>query len=326
MTANRIVVACLLFGSASAAVADDSASRKVPVIPPRGHQIRVIIDSDAKCEIDDQWALALAILSPERFQIEGFVGAPYLSGGLKSVEKSALEIELIMKKAGMEGKWPVKRGSHPMQYRDVPSPSEGVNFIIEKALASKPENPLWVIGLGAATDIASAYLTEPKIADRIVVFWHGRTRWPDKCWNFNVFGDAHAARAVFHSPLSFVLFDTGTHLYCTMDESEIQVRPYGELGAYLHDYRKTNKYFMGAKKGFFDLGDIAALVDPRLASWETTSCPDVDWDLSYRFKGTKGKMQRCYDIDRDKTFALLYSKLQAASSAKDQGSEWNSRL
>jgi len=32
----------------------------------------VIIDSDAKNEIDDQWAIGLAILSPERFEIEGF--------------------------------------------------------------------------------------------------------------------------------------------------------------------------------------------------------------------------------------------------------------
>ena len=32
--------------------------------------------------------------------------------------------------------------------------------------ASK-EDPLWIIGLGAATNIASAYLKEPAIADRI---------------------------------------------------------------------------------------------------------------------------------------------------------------
>jgi inosine-uridine nucleoside N-ribohydrolase len=289
--------------------AESSPSPAVPVIPPAGQQIRVIIDSDAKNEIDDQWAIALAILSPERFQIEGFVAAPYLHGGLEGVEKSAEEIERILQKAGLAGRWPVKRGSHPLQYVDVPSRSEGVDFIVEKAMASTPDDPLWIVGLGAATNIASAYLQQPEIADRIRVFWHFRTRWPEKCWNFNVFGDRHAARVVFHSPMPFVLFDTGTHLYCPMSESKQHVRPHGQLGRYLHEYRQTREYFMSDRKGFFDLGDIAALLDPDIAQWEVTERPEVDWDLSYRFKGTQGKILRCYDIDRDKTFQLLYRKL-----------------
>ena len=55
----------------------DAKERSVPAIPPKGRRMRVVIDSDAKNEIDDQWALALAILSPERFEIEGFVGANF---------------------------------------------------------------------------------------------------------------------------------------------------------------------------------------------------------------------------------------------------------
>ena len=267
-----------------------------------------------KNEIDDQWAIALAILSPERFQVEGFVAAPYLHGGLDSVEESAKEIELILEKAGMAGRWPVKRGSHPLQYFNVPAKSEGVDFIIEKGHDPRPpKTRFWIIGLGAATNIASAYLQQSKIADRVRIFWHFRTRWPHQCWNFNVFGDRHAARVVFHSRMPFVLFDTGTHLYCPMSESEQRVRPCGALGRYLHDYRKTRENFMSDTKGFFDLGDIAAMLDPGIAKWEVTACPEVDWDLSYRFKGTKGKILRCFDIDRRKTFELLYGKLASAS-------------
>ena len=192
----------------------DPQGRRVPEIPPQGERLRVVIDSDAKGEIDDQWAIALAILSPERFEIEGFVGANFDNqwGGPDSIEKSVREIELILEKAGMAGRWPVKHGSHPMRYQFEPSQSEGVDFIIERAMAGSPENPLWVVGLGAATDMASAFLKEPRIVDRVVVFWHFRTRWPEKCYNFNVFGDVRAARLIFHSPLSFVLFDTGTYL------------------------------------------------------------------------------------------------------------------
>lgn len=291
----------------------DPKSRKVPKIPAKGERLRLIIDTDAKNEIDDIWAISLALLSLERFKIEGFVAANFDNNrpeaGPDSIDASFREIKTILSKAGLAGKWPVLRGSAPMRYKFEPSESEGVDFIIQKALESTPEDPLWIVGLGAATDIASAYLKEPRIADRIVVFWHFRTRWPEKCWNFNVIGDVRAARIVFHSDLSFVLFDTGTHLVCPMEESE-KFTSYGELGKYLHEYRYQSSNYQRPTKGFFDLGDIASLVDPSLASWEVTKCPEVDWDLSYKFKDTKGSILRCYDIDRDATYALFGKKLK----------------
>ncbi|MDF1514914.1 MAG: nucleoside hydrolase [Anaerolineae bacterium] len=292
----------------------DPRNRRVPVIPPKDQSIRVIIDSDAKNEIDDQWAIALAILAPERFEIEGFIGANFdnASGGPDGITASVREIKTVLEKAGMKGTWPVLPGSHPMRYQYEPSPSVGVDFIIDRALASTPEDPLWVIGLGAATDIASAVLKAPEIIDRIVVFWHLRTRWPEICYNFNVFGDIHAARLLFHSPMPFVLFDTGTYLTCPMDESARQVAPYGALGAYLHQYRLTKPFFQDENKGFFDLGDIAALLDPEIACWEKTSCPEVGRDLRYHFKNTLGSILRCYHIDREATFSLLYEKLRSA--------------
>lgn len=291
----------------------DIQQRKVPRIPAKGERLKVIIDSDAKNEIDDQWAIALAILSPERFEIEGFVAANFDNsrGGPGGIEASAQEIELILDKAGMAGRWPVLRGSHPLQYKDQPTESEGVDFIIDRALAATAEEPLWIVGLGAATNMASAFLKAPEIVDRVIAFWHLRTRWPHQCWNFNVFGDVRAARLLFHSPLSFVLFDTGTHLTCTMEESERRMKPHGALGDYLHEYRHSQGWLAAPDKGFFDLGDIAALLDPDLATWEEVDCPAVDHDLSYRFEGELGRILRCGDIDRDRTFAHLFEKMQA---------------
>lgn len=291
----------------------DSTRRAVPVIPPRDRKLRVIIDSDTRNEIDDVWAIALAVRCPERFQIEGFVAANYDNegpgGGPASIESSARLIETILEKAGLQGKFPVKRGSPPLRYDFEPSPSEGVDLIIRKAMASPPGDPLWVIGLGAATDIASAYLKEPRIAEHIVVFHHFRTEWPKRCWNFNVIGDVRAARIVFHSDLSFVLFDTGTGLTCPMEQSARWV-DYSPLGRFIHEIRLENKWFQSPKKGFYDLGDIAALTEPSLATWEVVDCPEVNWDLAYHFKGTKGKILRCGAIDRDKTFALFEEKLE----------------
>ena len=220
------------------------------------------------------------------------------------------EIDTLLKLANLSGEIPMYRGSQPLRYPYETSESEGVDFIIETAMKASPERPVWVIGLGAATDMAAAFLKEPRIADRVVVFWHLRTRWPDKCWNFNVFGDPHAARLLFHAPLSFVLFDTGTYLTCPMSESEREVKPYGPLGEYLHNIRYGGEWYQSDTKGFFDLGDIAALLDPDVAYYQEVNCPEVDHDLTYRFKDTKGRILRCYHVDRDKTFQLLYDKLQ----------------
>ena len=76
----------------------------------------------------------------------------------------------------MQGKFPVKRGSDPLVYRDQKIQAEGVDFIIAKAHSATPENPLWLVLIGPATDAAAALLKDPSIADRIVIFWHGRTR------------------------------------------------------------------------------------------------------------------------------------------------------
>jgi len=289
----------------------DPKNRRIPEIPPPGERIRLILDTDAAAEVDDQYAIALALLSPERFDIEGFVAAHFGdAGGPDGVERSAKEIETVLDKAGMLGKFPVKRGSHPLRYSSVAEESEGVDFIIQRAMASDADGPLWIVGLGPATDIASAYLKQPEIADHVVVLWHGRTQfWPQKCWNFNVFNDLKAARILFRSDLPFVLFDTGTYLRCSMEESASKIRPHGELGRYLQEIRYRRPSFQSPTKAFFDLGDVATLVDPSLIYWEIVDAPNVNWDMMYAWGEALGKILRIYQIDRDRTFELLYEKL-----------------
>jgi hypothetical protein len=97
-----------------------------------------------------------------------------------------------------------------------------------------------------------------------------------------------------------------------MPESAQHVAPYGDLGQYLHEYRYHNNWYMDPDKGFYDLGDIAALLDPDLACWQETECPEVGWDLGYRFTEKMGSILRCYHVDRDRTFSLLYERLEQA--------------
>jgi purine nucleosidase len=307
--AATIVSSCLLLAAASPA-----AERVVPQLPPPGERLRVVIDTDAACEIDDLYAIALALAAQDRFKIEGFVAAHFGdAGGPDGIGKSVTAINTLVDKAGMAGRFPVKRGAPPFQYSTVPVDSEGVDFLIERALAADEKAPLWIISLGACTDVASAWLKRPEIAQKVVVFWHGRTQfWPEKCWNFNVYNDLKAVRILFTSDLALILFDTGTHLVCSMSESEKRLKPCGELGKYLHEFRLRNAGFQSPTKGFFDLGDTAALMDPKLTQWEVVSAPNVNWDMLYQPGKGRGRILRVHEIDRDGTFELLYRKMAAA--------------
>jgi len=287
-----------------------AAERPAAPWPPPTGQLRVIIDTDTANEIDDQYALALALGSPERIRLEGIVAAHFgLRGGSEGIQKSYLEAQATLERAGMTGKIPLKRGSDPFVYRDRVPPSEGLDFIIEKAKTATPEAPLWLVLLGPATDAAAALLKEPAIADRLVVFWHGRTQWPVRCWNFNAYNDTKAAQFLFEIPSRFILFDTGTYLRIPMEESGRRFAPLGPLGRYLQEIRSRRPEYMTPAKGFYDLGDVAGLVDPGCVRWERTAAPTVDHDLRYDFTRTHGEIVRIYHVESGRTFDLLEQAL-----------------
>lgn len=287
------------------------ADRPAAPWPPPSGGVRVIIDADAANEIDDQYALALALGSPDHLRVEGIVAAHYgLAGGSAGIDRSLAEIETVLEKAGMKGKIAVKRGSDPIVYRDRVPPSEGVDFIIERARSATPEEPLWLVLLGPSTDAAAALLKAPEIADRLVVFWHGRTQWPVRCWNFNAYNDIKAAQLLFELPCRLVLFDTGTYLRIHPDESARRFAPLGALGSYLQEIRGWRPGYLSPRKGFFDLGDIAALVDPSCVRWEKVNAPAVGHDLSYNFSRNHGEIVRIYHVDTARTFDLLENALR----------------
>jgi hypothetical protein len=294
-----------------------TAQRPAAPWPPPASPVRIIIDADMANEVDDQFALALALGSPDRFRIEGLVAAHFGdAGGAGGVEKSYAETQRLLELAGMSGRFPVKRGADPLQYRDRVPANEGVDFIIERAKAATPENPLWLVLLGPATDAAAALLKAPEIADRLVVFWHGRTQWPVRCWNFNAYNDIRAARLLFELPCRFILFDTGTYLRIPVAETQRRFSPLGPLGSYLHEIRTRKPQHASPNKGFFDLGDIAAIADPSCVRWERVNAPAVDQDLRYDFSKNYGEILRIFHVESEPTFNLLEQALRRVRMSK----------
>lgn len=276
----------------------------------------MLIDTDAGAEIDDQYALALALGSPNRIHLEGIVGAYFGDfGGSAGAAKSVAEVERVLAKAGLNGNVPVKSGAPPFAFLDRPPDSDGVRFIIEKAKAASPENPLWVVSLGPATDVAAALSLDPSIADRMVVVWHGRTQWPLRCWNYNVWNDPKAARLLFSLPCRLILFDTGDHLTISSQETAKRFEKLGPLGAYLQQIRSKSPSFLLPTKSMFDLGDLTALVDPPAIQWERVEAPAVDYDLRYNFSKKMGQIVRIYYVDRNRAYDDLGGALRTLLAA-----------
>lgn len=169
----------------------------------------VVLDTDAYNEIDDQFAIAYLLRAGKRLNTQAIYAAPFhnsLSNGPgDGMEKSYQEIFHILSLCGRED-IPVFRGSDqflPDEHTAVASPA--ALDLARRAMAYSPENPLYVIAIGAITNVASALLTEPAIRDRICVVWLGghAHHWHDTV-EFNMKQDYAAARIVMGSGADFV--------------------------------------------------------------------------------------------------------------------------
>jgi len=284
-------------------------NRTVPEIPGKDKQIKIIIDSDAANEIDDLYAIVMALSNPERFDIAGFVATHYAQrAGADSITCSYELLLELLDQAGKSGMYPVKKGSHPMQYPGTPNDSEGVDFIIETARSCSPEEPLWVVGIGAATNLASAILKAPDIIPNVRYVFHARSSetWPERSQQFNVYGDIIAAKTLLESEVPLVWFDTGTHICASYETTRDRLAPMNDLGKYLHDFRDRSAYFALPDKGFFDMGDFAFLIDPSSCIYEIVDAPEMNRFMYFEHTHKYGKMLRVFDVDAEKTWEMFY--------------------
>lgn len=172
------------------------------------HPVDVILDTDAYNEIDDQFAISYLIRSSEKLNIKAIYAAPFYNSKSSSpadgMEKSYDEIQKLLKIIGK--KINVYKGSRnylPDETGFVDS--EAARDLVQRAREYTSENPLYVVAIGAITNIASALIIDPDIASNIVVIWLGGNSL-DYCdtKEFNMWQDVAAARVVMRSKAPFV--------------------------------------------------------------------------------------------------------------------------
>ena len=131
------------------------------------------------------FAVVHALLSPEHLNVEALYAVPFHNNRSDSpedgMEKSYDEILRLLDFLNVSTDGFVYRGSRAFfSERNTPVPSDAATDLIERAMASTDEEPLYVVAVGAITNVASAILIEPEIIKRIVVVWLGGNPlyWP----------------------------------------------------------------------------------------------------------------------------------------------------
>ena len=162
-----------------------------------------VLDTDTYNEIDDQYALSLMMKSP-RCRVRAIYAAPFYNNNSASpedgMEKSYDEILNLLSLMGREAdKANVYRGSRTyLPDERTPVESSAADHLAALAMEYTMERPLYVVAIGAITNVASALLQKPEIAERIVLVWLGGhdIHWGDTR-EFNMVQDIAAARIVF---------------------------------------------------------------------------------------------------------------------------------
>ncbi|MDD3930229.1 MAG: nucleoside hydrolase [Sphaerochaeta sp.] len=287
---------------------------------PEEKIVRVITNTDAKNEADDQFAIVHALLSP-KFENVGFIAAHYgITRHQDSMQQSYLDLETIFEKMGFPSDGLLFHGcERPLASKTELLPSEGASLIIEEAMKDD-SRPLYVLFLGPLTDLASAYLQEPRIANRLTAIWIGGGAYPSGSIEYNLSNDIHAANVVFSStiPVWQVPKNVYEMIPVSLAELEQKVYPHGEIGAYLLDQLNEHAHEEGPRKSVFRSGETWVLGDSPAVGlvlyehryeFDWVPAPLIGMDMQYVHTGLNRPIRVYRRIDPRLILEDFYSKL-----------------
>lgn len=294
-------------------------SRRIEMLrPPTKRPIRMVFDTDTYNEIDDQFALVYALISPE-LDVQAVYAAPFhnnrSTGPGDGMEKSYEEILRVLGKLDRSPDGFAFKGS-TRYLTDLKKPerSTAVADLIERAKKSSPGDPLYVVPVGAITNVSNAILIEPSIIRNIVVVWLGGNghHWPHQR-EFNFMQDLNASRVVFDSGVPLVQLPCTpivTHFATTVPEMERYVGGRGPIGDYLleifKDYRKDH---FAWSKVLWDMTAVAWLVNDRWLPSDLVHSPIVTDNYTFSFNNSRHLIRSVNFVQRDPIFRDFFTKL-----------------
>ena len=286
-------------------------------------KVDVVLDTDAFNEIDDQFAIAYLLRSQEKLNTKAIYAAPFFNSLAKSpadgMEKSFHEIHKLLELMGEQKE--VYRGSeYFMMDEKTPVISPAAKDLSQRAQQYSPDNPLYVIAIGAITNIASAILLEPSVAENTVVIWlGGHARHYHDTNEFNMAGDIAAARVVMNSGVPFVQLPCqGVVSEFALSGPELEYWLLGKnpLANYLaqNTIDTANRYACGKPwtRVIWDVTAVAWLLncDDRFMCSSVVASVLPGYDHQYREVKNSIPMCYVYKINRDALMEDLLFKIQ----------------
>lgn len=317
-----------------------SVSAYSQVSAPATPRMRVIFDNDFGGDPDGLFALTHLLLSPS-VEVRAIIGSHLNAKDgfdpsktqAENAAKKAHELLSVMK---MDGKIPVIVGSNTgMQNDSTPVKSAAVDFIINEALRTDTKLPLYVICGAGLTEIASAALSKPEIADKLTLVWIGGHEYDDLAspppngtvleYNLNI--DIYAVQAIFNRS-QVKLWQIPRNVYrqalISFPELETRIKPNGEIGKYLYNtlsnlMARMQKYHLNLGETYI-LGDSPLVLltalqspwepDPSSSDYVVKPCPKINAAGTYDPNPAGRKIRVYQHIDTRLMFGDFFAKLE----------------
>ncbi len=302
-----------------------SDSFRISRLQPPQRKIRMVLDTDTYNEIDDQFALTYALLAPEKLSVEAVYAAPFHNNRSASpadgMEKSYDEILRLLDFLDVAAEGFAFRGATAwLGENRAPVDSTAVRDLIDKALASPDDDPLYVVAIGAITNVASALLLAPEIIKKIVVVWLGghSLHWSHSR-EFNLKQDVPAAQVALDSGVPFVIvpcLGVSSHLLTTHPELRACIGGVSALGDYLcqifAEYRPEG---FAASSVIWDISTIAWLINADWAPSELRHAPLLTDQVTWSVDRSRHLTRVVSYIHRDPVFRDMFNKIRAHGGA-----------
>ena len=216
------------------------------VVKPR---MRIIIDNDFGGDPDGLFQLVHHLLSPS-VEIRAIIGSHLKPGdGFDRSNETATnakkKIEHVLGLLNLNKSFPVFQGSNVgLENENTPRPSDAANAIIKEAMRDDTKLPLYIVCGAGLTDLATAYLLEPKIANRLTLIWIGGPEYSELATpppgytslEYNLGIDLKAGQVIFNkSEIPIWQVPRNTYRQVMMSYSVLlqKVKTQGTIGEYL---------------------------------------------------------------------------------------------
>ena len=281
----------------------------------------VVLDCDTANEVDDQFAIANALGMPEgTLDVRGVISVHNTTAhGPGSRDMYQEEAERVVALCASDVPC-IPGAERPMESREEPVPSAGLEFLVEEARLS----PLTVIATGPATDVASLFLAAPESRENVRVVWLGGFGdeasyrvWQNRMGELNGRADISAWRTLLEAPVDLL------HIPTWPAPAKILVDPttFGEelralgrpVASYLAEilqlWTAEHGGQLGGGKELWDLACVAAVADPGAITSGPVAVPTLDAAGAHDFTQPGREVDVVWDLDERRVLAGLMEAL-----------------